>query len=278
MGVADPDHVGRFQGKRLSSEGELYQRMWGVDPLKERAGEMGFRSMQPGFQLGIKGTTEVRNDKLTRDEVTQQPLFRGMPIGNPTHTGNIFNKKTIRLNRSAGGSIPAYLQAGEFVVRKSAVNAVGTGFLKNVNKMHSGGVVGMQGGCGITAGGNRGGGGMNINTEDLTTLLQGVADAMKGQFDGVAENIISATTKFETASKSWSEGATVTVDSRHSHKIDANMNGLGAMGEMRPHLEDLAVGTAAQEVGNLTTRLGMNRDVDSASSLPMGSRRGTGVA
>ena len=136
----------------------------------------------------------------------------------------------------------------------------------------------MQGGGGVTAGGSSGGGGMNINTEDLTTLLQGVADAMKGQFDGVAENIISATTKFETASKSWSEGATVTVDSRHSHKIDANMNGLGAMGEMRPHLEDLAVGTAAQEVGNLTTRLGMNRDVDSASSLPMGSRRGTGVA
>ena len=141
-------------------------------------------------------------------------------------------------------------QRGEFMIRKSAADALGTDFLNSLNKYHDGGLITASGPSGRGGGGD-GGGPAIVDVNAITNALRTEFNTLVSGLQQAAAGIGAAGDKISNAEIKG------TLD--HKQEVNVNHNGaqvFNSMGEQFAGMANNAMQGALDEVSDT---LGMAR-------------------
>jgi hypothetical protein len=166
------------------------------------------------------------------------------------------------VHKATGGSIfspkgtdtvPAMLTPGEFVIRKSAVDAVGVNALKNINSMGSG--------SRARSGSYFNGGG---------PVEAGASGAARGFLEGALKNATTAITKMISAFKESEESKAQGAPISHTLNSDAFTTAIGAFDKSIERLETLLSGgiTMVHQFENMAINMNVEGNVAATTDSP----------
>jgi len=205
-------------------------------------GAPGARRVHPDAPLTAFERGGVHGQKMIEDALKlEQKLGKPPPY---------WEKSTGTIPKRGGGDVPMMGQRGEFMIRKSATDALGTDFLNSLNKYHDGGLITASGPSGRGGGGD-GGGPAIVDVNAITNALRTEFNTLVSGLQQAAAGIGAAGDKISNAEIKG------TLD--HKQEVNVNHNGaqvFNSMGEQFAGMANNAMQGALDEVSDT---LGMAR-------------------
>jgi hypothetical protein len=164
------------------------------------------------------------------------PAFRREGVG----TGGMFG----------GGNVPIMGQRGEFMIRKSAADALGTNFLNDLNKYHSGGL--------ITAAGPSGGGGSGSGGGAAMVDIDAITNALRTEFSTLVSGLQQAAAGIGAAGDKISN-AEIKGTLSHKQEVNVSHNGAQVFNSMGEQFAGLANNAMQGALDQVSDTLGMAR-------------------
>jgi len=199
--------------------------IFGTELAEKAAGE-DFRKNRNQFQSGLTlsdAPTIFNKPAKTKEELEKErvkPVNQGRRRRRGLSSGSMFTGwMGGPVYRNEGGGIfqsqgsdtvPAMLTPGEFVMRKSAVDKLGIGYMRQLNRGHipgfkRGGLIGTGGVQYKQEGGQiGGGGGLMIDPSNLSDILQDFDSRFIAGLDGVISQLAGFTTSFQSLNDTFS--------------------------------------------------------------------------